>query len=136
LEEQFSGLYSGKLLLDFSLIRIRDSTKMMIPSGLESNYCSCGGDIHSRSKAGISIQYEYDLKSAKITDLDITPGNCNDRTEAVATAEQKEIYQLMQKNEITEKELFVYIGNQNRSLTACNRAFSNPDRIKSYMLLE
>jgi len=48
---------------------------MLVPPSLESKYKACGGDIHSRSKAGISIQYEYDLKSGGITDLTITSGD-------------------------------------------------------------
>jgi len=86
LRETFTGLYSGKLLPDFERIRIKDSTKLMVPPSLESEYKACGGDVHSRSKAGISIQYEYDLKSGEITDLNITSGDRNDRTDAGETA--------------------------------------------------
>jgi hypothetical protein len=85
--EQFANLYSGELLPGFSRIRIKDSTKFMVPSNLEEHYKSCGGDIHSRSKAGISVQYEYDLKSGKIMDLSITSGDRNDRTDAGETAD-------------------------------------------------
>ena len=95
LVEQFSGLYSDKLLPGFSRIRIKDSTKFMVPSCLASKYKSCGGDVHSRSKAGISIQYEYDLKSGAITDLNITSGNRNDRTDSGETSENMEKGDLM-----------------------------------------
>jgi hypothetical protein len=84
--EHFANLYSDKLLPGFARILIKDSTKVMIPAGLESGYRICGGDAHSRSKAGISIQYEYDLKSGKIKDLNITSGDRNDRTDAGETA--------------------------------------------------
>ena len=57
----------------------------MVPTTLEAHYGSCGGDIHSRSQAGISIQYEYDLKSGETTDLSITSGSRNDRTDAGET---------------------------------------------------
>jgi len=86
LREQFSNLYFPELLPNFSRILIKDSTKMLVPPGLESKYRACGGDVHSRSKAGISIQYEYDLKSGGITDLTITSGDRNDRTDAGETA--------------------------------------------------
>jgi len=86
LQEQFSNLYFPELLPNFSRILIKDSTKMLVPPSLESKYKAYGGDIHSRSKAGISIQYEYDLKSGGITDLTITSGDRNDRTDAGETA--------------------------------------------------
>jgi hypothetical protein len=90
LSEQFAKLYSGKLLPVFSRIRIKDSTKFMVPAALEANYKGCGGDEHSRSKAGVSIQYEYDLQSGEVTDLTITSGDRNDRTDAGETAENME----------------------------------------------
>ena len=86
LREQFDKLYSDEMLPDFTRIRIKDSTKFMVPSTLEGNYGSCGGDVKSRSKASISIQYEYDLKSGEITCLEITSGDRNDRTDAGETA--------------------------------------------------
>ena len=90
LREHFAKLYSDELLPDFARIQIKDSTKFMIPAGLEDEYKSGGGDVHSRSEAGISIQYEYDLKSGEISYLNITSGNRNDRTDAGETAGQME----------------------------------------------
>ena len=58
----------------------------MTPSTLEDNYKSCGGTVHKRSNSSISVQYEYDLKSGEVTDLNITSGDRNDRTDAGATA--------------------------------------------------
>jgi len=86
LREEFSQLYRVELLPGFSRILIKDSTKFMTPSTLEENYKSCGGDVHKRSNSSISVQYEYDLKSGEVTDLNITSGNRNDRTDAGATA--------------------------------------------------
>jgi hypothetical protein len=90
IEEQFEHLYSKALLPGFKRIRIKDSTKFMAPPGLETNYKSCGGGEHSRSRAGVSIQYEYDIKSGAIIDLNITSGNRNDRTDATETADRME----------------------------------------------
>jgi len=90
LREQFANLYSVKLLPDFSRIRIKDSTKFTVPSNLEEHYKNCGGDVHSRSKASISVQYEYDLKSGEITDLTITSAARNDRADAGETADNME----------------------------------------------
>jgi hypothetical protein len=163
LREKFSHLYSTQFLPAFSRIRIKDSTKFMVPPSLESRYTACGGDIRSRSKAGISIQYEYDLKSGNIMDLDITAGERNDRTDALQTSDNiqsddlilrdlgyfstvvfrsyaengafflsrldsstnvydvcgeqisfKEIYKSMQKNQQTQKEIFVLVGKQSK----------------------
>lgn len=88
LQEEFSGLYSDKLLPEFSRIRIKDSTKFMTPRSMETDYRGGGGDpLRSRSKSGVSIQYEYDLKSGRIMDLNITSGARNDRTDAAESAE-------------------------------------------------
>jgi hypothetical protein len=86
----FSSLYSDQFLPDFARILIKDSTKIMIPPGLEAEYRLCGGDVHSRSQAGISIQYEYDLKSGQTKELEITSGDRNDRTDAGETEDQIE----------------------------------------------
>jgi len=99
LGEQFSKLYCYNLLPCFSRILIKDSTKFMVPSCLESKYKSCGGDVHSRSKAGISIQYEYDLQSGAIMDLSITSGARNDRTDAGETSGN------MEKGDLTVRDL-------------------------------
>ena len=88
LAEDFKNLYGHDLLPDFNRILIKDSTKFMAPSNLESRYKSCGGDVHAVSKAAVSIQYEHDLKSGKVTDLNITSGNRNDRTDAAETQDR------------------------------------------------
>jgi hypothetical protein len=90
MNERLRFIYSDKLLSGFKRVRIKDSTKIMVPSNLESQYPGCGGDIRSPSKAGISIQYEYDLKSGEITDLNITPANRNDRADAGQSASNME----------------------------------------------
>ena len=85
LSGQFANLYSREMLPDFTRIRIKDSTKFLVPRSLEGEYGSCGGDVHSRSKASISIQYEFDLKSGEVTDLSLTSGARNDRADAGET---------------------------------------------------
>ena len=90
LEERLSEMYSDKFMPSFTRILIKDSTKFMTPRSLEDEYKSCGGDVNSRSKSSISIQYEYDLKSGRITDLNITSGNRNDRTDSGESADRVE----------------------------------------------
>jgi hypothetical protein len=87
LQERFSELYEGELLPAFHRIRIKDSTKFMVPPGLEDHYKGCGGDAQSRSEAGVSIQYEFDLKSGAITDLSLNSGIRNDRKDAGESVE-------------------------------------------------
>jgi hypothetical protein len=71
----------------------------MVPSGLASDYQICGGSSHSRSKAGVSVQYEYDLQSGKITDLNITSGTRNDRTDSGETVNN------LDKGDLTIRDL-------------------------------
>jgi hypothetical protein len=87
MRERLNFVYSEGVLKDFKRVCIKDLNKFKVPSTLESNYKGCGGDIHASSQAGISIRYEYDLKSGEITDLNITSGNRNDRTDAGETAQ-------------------------------------------------
>jgi hypothetical protein len=88
LENRLSELYPGKLLPAFKRILIKDSTKFMAPPSMEGNYKACGGDAKSRSGAGVSIQYEFDLKSGGVTGLTLTPGIRNDRREAGESVEK------------------------------------------------
>jgi len=92
LSEHLSCLYSKCLLPDFKRIRIKDSTKFFTPSTLKENYKGCG---RGRSCSSISIQYEYDLKSGSVFDLNITSGNRNDRTDAEETSDHMEKGDLM-----------------------------------------
>jgi hypothetical protein len=84
---QFSDmLYSDKFLSSFHHVRIKDSTKFNIPGNLALHYKGSGGGGNT-SEAGISIQYEFDLKTGKFLDLAITPATRNDQTDAAETAE-------------------------------------------------
>jgi hypothetical protein len=85
IREQFSSvLYCEEFLCDFKHVRIKDSTKFNVPSNLEAHYKGSGG---SGSVAGISIQYEFDLKTGKFLDLTITQAVRNDQQDAKETAE-------------------------------------------------
>jgi len=89
LEDKFHQLYPPGLLNGFGRVRIKDSTRFKVPSNLSEEFKPCGGNP-SRFKAGVSIQYEYDLKSGKILDLGIYSANRNDRTDAVERSEDVE----------------------------------------------
>ncbi|MDR0864740.1 MAG: IS4 family transposase [Candidatus Symbiothrix sp.] len=82
LEEKFAAipLYQGSFWDSFHHVRIKDSTKFKIPDMLQEHYKGNGGSL-----AGISIQYEFDLKTGKVLDLTIYSGDRNDRSDAGAT---------------------------------------------------
>jgi hypothetical protein len=69
-------------MLFYTVSHMEQGSLSSMVSFIETHYKSCGGDVHSRSRSGISIQYEYYLKSGAITGLNNTSGNRNDRTDA------------------------------------------------------
>jgi len=87
IREQFSDmLYCEDFLSAFNHVRIKDSTKFIVPDNLASHFRGNGGsgDI---SSAGISIQYEFDLKTGEFLDLTLTEAVRNDQRDAKETAE-------------------------------------------------
>jgi transposase len=58
-----------------------------VPANLAVNYRGSAGN-GTTSPAGVSIQFEYDLKTGKILDLTLTPAVRNDQTDASQTREQ------------------------------------------------
>jgi len=66
----------------FSSVRIKDSTKFVLPKEYVTRMAGFGG---VSSTSAVSIQFEYDLKSGSILDLNITPGNRPDAKDAVET---------------------------------------------------
>ena len=87
IREQFSSvLYSEAFLSSFNQVRIKDSTKFNVPSNLKAHYQGSGGS-GSTSEAGISIQYEFDLKTGKFLDLTLTEAIRNDQQDGKETAE-------------------------------------------------
>jgi len=77
----------------FNRIRIKDSTKFVLPEEFASQMKGFGG---VSSKSAAAIQYEYDLKTGSIIDLNITQANRNDATDAIET-----------KDNITENDLII-----------------------------
>jgi hypothetical protein len=66
----------------FKRVLIKDSTKFDVSANLAEQLTGFGGNA---SKAGVSIQYEFDLKSGQVNDLSIGPANRNDATDAKET---------------------------------------------------
>jgi hypothetical protein len=83
IEVQFSDcLISENFLPDFNHVRIKDSTTFKVPDNLKDNYSGNGGGV-----AGITIQYEFDLKTGEFLDLTITEASRNDQTDSGETAD-------------------------------------------------
>lgn len=57
-------------LKQFNQVRIKDSTSFQLPENLAYKYKGSGG---AASKAMIRIQFEYDLKTGKILELELHP---------------------------------------------------------------
>jgi hypothetical protein len=87
LQEKWQNLYNASFLKPFNQVRIQDSTRFNIPSNLAESYRGSGGN-RTTSKAAMSIQYEYDLKSGKILTMDITSGVHPDQRYAIEHVQQ------------------------------------------------
>jgi hypothetical protein len=59
----------------FKRVLIKDSTKFDVSENLAKQLPGSGG---SASKAGVCIQYEFDIKAGEVSDLTITPANVPD----------------------------------------------------------
>jgi len=100
--EQFSELlYCEDFLSTFNYIRIKDSTKFNVPDTLAPYYKGNGGSGDT-PLAGISIQYEFDLRTGKFLDLSISEAVRNDQSDARETAEN------ICKNDLVIRDLGYY----------------------------
>ena len=72
-------VFSDTFLSDFKQLRIKDSTRFALPECLEAHFKGYGGNS---GKSCVSIQYEYDFKTGKVLDVDLTDGVQNDHVDA------------------------------------------------------
>jgi len=72
-------IFSDTFLSDFKQLRIKDSTRFALPECLEPHFKGYGGDS---GKSCVSIQYEYDFKTGRVLDVDLTDGVQNDHVDA------------------------------------------------------
>jgi len=63
----------------FKSVKIKDSTRFIVPEKLSTSYPSHGSGGH---KAGLSIAYEFDIKSGKVIDLSVHPSIRQDHLDA------------------------------------------------------
>jgi hypothetical protein len=72
------------LPLCFNQIRIKDSTSFRLPDYLKEYYPGSGGKGNA-SKASVKIQFEFDVKTGKVIDLEIVPFIATDQRNALET---------------------------------------------------
>jgi hypothetical protein len=84
LERQLSRVFCPEFLPQFNRVCIKDSTKFNVDNRL-CEYFKGTGAREGTTKACVCIQYEYDLRSGKILDLNVTDGTRNDFIDADET---------------------------------------------------
>ena len=84
LERQLSRVFCADFLPQFNQVCIKDSTKFNVDNRLSGHFKGTGARPGT-TKACVCIQYEYDLRSGKILDLNVTEGVRNDATDASET---------------------------------------------------
>lgn len=84
---QLTRSINVECLKHFSSAKIKDSTRFQIPSELKESYPGSSG---SASGAGVHTQFEYDLLTGRVSDINPTDGLRQDQTDAAQTVEQVE----------------------------------------------
>jgi len=87
LERQLSSVFCAEFLPQFNQVCIKDSTKFNVDNRLSGHYKGTGARLGT-TKACVCIQYEYDLRSGKILDLNVTEAVRNDAIDAAQTKEK------------------------------------------------
>lgn len=87
-------------LQEINRILIKDSTSFQIPETLKDIYPGSGGNA---SKAGLRIQFEYDILSGEINDLSINAFNDQDATNSKITVH------LLKEGDLIIRDL-AYVG--------------------------
>ena len=77
-----------KFLEKFKKVKIKDATRFDLPNRLKEYFPGFGGKF--TSEAGATIQYEFDLKTRSLHDLDITSALKNDYQDAKEKSENIE----------------------------------------------
>jgi len=89
LEHQFNNQISQRckvpVLEKFTSVMIKDSTRFQLPANLKKYYSGSGG---SASGAGMHVQWEFDLCSGRVNDLQMTDALYQDTTDALDTIDQ------------------------------------------------
>jgi hypothetical protein len=86
--------------LHFNRVIIKDSTKFDLPASLKEILPGFGG---CASKAGVGIQYEFDVKAGEVNDLSIHPANRPDNKDAMQSID------LVKKGDLTIRDLGYFV---------------------------
>jgi hypothetical protein len=79
--------YGDDIFVSYHRVRVKDSTKFQLPAAMQKDFPGIGG---CAGKAGVRIQFEYDVKNGDILFIEIGKGSANDREDAVKTCHQVE----------------------------------------------
>jgi hypothetical protein len=80
LSSQIDGTIHPDFLKRFSRVLIKDATRFDLPQRLKEHFRGFGGKV--TSEAATCIQYEYDIRSGKILDIDFTGARRTDYQDA------------------------------------------------------
>jgi hypothetical protein len=129
---QITGSIDSQALSHFTSVNLKDSTRFQLPSELKEFY---PGNTGAATGAGTHIQFEFDLLSGKIGDLNVTDALRQDNTDAQQTIDAIEkgslilrdlgYYAISVFEHIHEKEAY-YIS---RIHTHTNIYESNKDKL-------
>jgi hypothetical protein len=111
IQDQLSSIYGDNFFGSFSSVPVKDSTKIKTPDTMSDHYPGIGGN-----PSGISIQYEYDLKTDRVMDLNVTASTRNDQSDSVSTGSS------IESGSLTIRDLGYYAGATFQSI-ADNGAF-------------
>lgn len=150
LKEQLSRQLSmgkDRLLCSlFKRVRIKDSTRFVLPQAYAAVYKGHGG---TSSLSQISLQYEYDLINGKMLCLDLTSGCRNDQQDSKETLDDIQKGDLLIRDlaytskafiaQVTNKEAY-YLNRLNPKWKICDSKFQTIDfgkvlrKLKTYSL--
>lgn len=86
LEKSFAKFYTEDhklgIFKKFKKVKVKDSTSFELPENMKGSY---PGNSGFSSDAGMSIQFEYDLKTNATTEIGLFPKTVNDHTNARKT---------------------------------------------------
>lgn len=93
----------------FSSVKIKDSTIIEIDESLSELFEGFGKGGGPNSKAGMAIQYEFDIKTNRVCDIDLKPAVQRDAKDAIA-----------KKGEINQGELIIRdLGYYSDAMVEC-----------------
>jgi hypothetical protein len=84
LENEYNKVITPNFFSAYNRVLIKDATRFIIPNKLAEHFKGMGSS-NGKCKAGVSIQYEYDIKNGKTTDLTVTDATRCDLTDAKET---------------------------------------------------